>query len=211
MNRSGIVALSAGLVIAAVGGCWLIAGGQRGKQENLQSRPSAPGVDPNALSAVLGQIESLKAQVENLKAEHAASLALPAASAAEPPTAEPASTESAEPPPQPPLEYAAVAASYEAIFDGERTDSAGAVADQRAISDLFARGVEGATLQKAECRVNMCRVNIQFSNAAARQKFISGGIGQPPFDHGGFFHTDETTEAFTLFSAREGSTLPEVQ
>jgi hypothetical protein len=206
MNRSGIVTLSAGFFVATVGVCWLIAGGQRAQQAIPQSRA---GVDPEALSAVLGQVESLRAQVENLKAQHA-SLILPTASSTASPTAEPALIASAGAAAPPPLEYAAVAASYETLFDAERTDSAWSVHEQRAIFDLFARGVEGATLQKAECHEDMCRVNILFSNTAARQKFISGGIGQPPFDHGGFFHTDETTGAFTLFSAREGRALPAV-
>jgi len=207
MNRSGIVALSAGLLAATVGVCWLVAGmSQRAQQASPKARAES-GSDPDALRAVLGQVQSLKAQVEGLEARHEASVTLQAATPA--PTTEQAP--SAVPAAPPPLESAAVAASYETIFDQERADSAWSANEQRAISDLFARGVEGARLQKAECRENMCRVSVQFTTAAARQKFISGAIGQPPFDHGGFFHTDEATGAFTMFSAREGRTLPAVQ
>lgn len=206
MNRVSIFTLSAGFLIAAFAAYWLTRGVRQpaAKHVRPEVQASVPGVDPGTLGVVLTQVANLKAEVQSLKARQDEKPAVrPASSAADDP--------GATPPEQPPLEYAAVAASYEAIFDAERTDTAWSIGEQRAISDLFARGVEGARLQKAECREDMCRVSIQFSTPAARQQFINAGIGQPPFDHGGFFHTDEATGDFTLFSAREGRTLPAVQ
>jgi hypothetical protein len=83
--------------------------------------------------------------------------------------------------------------------------------EENAVVAFFATdSAKGAHLEKAECRESMSRIRVRFDDSSAHAHFLTN-MGSPPFDHGGFYRTDEATGAFTLYTAREGRTLPSVQ
>lgn len=113
--------------------------------------------------------------------------------------------------PQARSEPAALQASYDAAFDRELPDAGWARNEERAIVAFFGTdAAQGARLERAECHESMCRMRIQFQDPAAHQRFMVN-LGSPPFDHGGFHRTDETSGALTLYTAREGRSLPNIE
>lgn len=110
--------------------------------------------------------------------------------------------------PQAVIEPAALQASYDAAFDRELPDAGWARNEERAIVGFFGTdAAQGARLERVECHESMCRMRIQFQDPAAQQRFMVN-LGSPPFDHGGFHRTDETSGALTLYTAREGRSMP---
>ena len=124
----------------------------------------------------------------------------------------PTATSVSSPPPTPELDGPAVATQLEELIAEQPIDRGWAGGEERTLSEFFrslAPG-DGAHLEDLECRNSMCRVQIHFDDEHARQRFTDDRIGQPPFDHGGFYHSDAETGAFALYTAREGHTLPDV-
>lgn len=97
---------------------------------------------------------------------------------------------------------------YDAALAAERADARWAPAEESVVLAFFASdAAKGARLEKAECRESMCRIRVRFDDHEARARFLTK-IGTPPFQHGGFYRTDDASGIFTLYSAREGRTLP---
>ena len=106
---------------------------------------------------------------------------------------------------------ATLQASYDAAFARELPDAGWAHNEERAIVGFFdTDAAQGARLERVECHESMCRMRIQFQDPAAHQRFMTN-LGSPPFDHGGFHRTDETTGALILYTAREGRSLPTIE
>ena len=108
------------------------------------------------------------------------------------------------------VEPAMLQAHYDAVFSAENPDKRWAPVEENAVAALFSTdSAQGARLEKAECRESMCRIRVHFDDPGARTHFMAN-IGVAPFNHGGFYRTDEATGAFTLYTAREGRSLPSV-
>jgi hypothetical protein len=156
------------------------------------------------------EVELLRAEVATLGDQlRARSPAAAASTAPEAPPADAALERDPAPTlPQAVSEPAALQASYDAAFDRELADAGWARNEERAIVGFFdTDAAQGARLERVECRESMCRMRIQFQDPAAHQRFLVN-LGSPPFDHGGFHRTDETSGALTLYTAREGRSMP---
>lgn len=166
---------------------------------------------PNTREA--GELQLLRAEVASLGDQLRARS--PAAAASTKPEAPPTEGELERDPapaaPQAVREPAALQAGYDAAFDRELPDAGWARDEERAIVGFFGTdAAQGARLERVECHESMCRMQIQFQDPAAHQRFMVN-LGSPPFDHGGFHRTDETTGALTLYTAREGRSMPALE
>jgi hypothetical protein len=193
-------------VVLLLAGCLVLA--RHGWR--VQERQSAPAIT-SVVSTVAGpaplasEVQRLRAQVAVLQAEVHASRTAPAA-----PDRAPAVREEPERQ-QPPLEPAQVQERYQSLFEAEVVDTNWARDEERSVVGFFgSEANRGAHLDKVECRESMCRILVRFDDPGARSGFIAQ-MGSPPFDHGGFYRTDEATGDVTLFTAREGRALPDVQ
>lgn len=193
-------------VIAISGFLALACSGSR--SEKVSSRGGGPtAASEQALSAPRppDDLQLLRARVAGLEAElrmpaPAAPLVAATARAIEP------SQELA----RRVVEPAMLQAHYDAVFATENPDKRWAPLEENAVAAVFSTdSAQGARLEKAECRESMCRIRVRFDDPGARSHFLAK-IGVPPFDHGGFYRVDEATGAFTLYTAREGRTLPSV-
>ncbi|HYP76716.1 MAG TPA: hypothetical protein VER12_12200 [Polyangiaceae bacterium] len=105
---------------------------------------------------------------------------------------------------------ATLQAHYDVMFANEKADLRWAPEQENAVLAFFASvPTKGVRLEKAECRESLCRIRVHFDDRGARTQFLTN-IGSPPFDHGGFYRSDEATGALTLYTARAGRTLPSV-
>lgn len=166
---------------------------------------------PNTREA--SELQLLRAEVATLGEQLRARS--PAAAASTKPEAAPADGDVERAPapaaPQAVSDPATLQASYDAAFERELPDAAWARNEERTIVAFFGTdAAPGALLERVECHESMCRMRIQFQNPAAHQRFMIN-LGSPPFDHGGFHRTDETSGALTLYTAREGRSLPTVE
>jgi hypothetical protein len=163
---------------------------------------------PNTREA--SELQLLRAEVATLGDQLRARS--PAAAASTKPEAPPADGELERDPapaaPQAVSDPATLQASYDAAFERELPDAAWARNEERTIVGFFdTDAAQGARLERVECHESMCRMRIQFQDPAAHQRFMVN-LGSPPFNHGGFHRTDETSGALTLYTAREGRSLP---
>jgi hypothetical protein len=115
------------------------------------------------------------------------------------------SSPNVEPPPAP-LDGASMHQGYDTVFEGELTDVAWARNEERAIT-TFVSSNGASKLESVECRTHMCRIVVSFSDARSREMFRAR-IGEPPLDHGGFYHIDSDGNRLTYFEARAGEVLP---
>jgi HAMP domain-containing protein len=210
-KRSVLALLVVGAVSASV--LWGVLLSRRSSSSEASTEADRGGRNPPAregsIGAVASEVRALRAELAHVRAELQATSAGAAVQAA-------AKTELAADAPsgqrQQDLDVNALRAGFQAVFEGQATDWAWANQQQGEIASAFKKLPQpGARLDKVECRQSMCRVDARFDSARARQTFLNESIGAPPFDHGGFYHTNYETEAVTLFLAREGHSLPSLE
>lgn len=187
-------------------------GGRRVTPPKVRSTAQSHEV-PNTRDA--SELQLLRAEVATLGEQLRARS--PAAAASTKPEAPPADGDAdadrdpAPAAPQAVSDPATLQASYDAAFERELPDAGWARNEERSIVAFFGTdAAPGALLERVECHESMCRMRIQFQDPTAHQRFMVN-LGSPPFDHGGFHRTDETTGALTLYTAREGRSLPTVE
>lgn len=114
----------------------------------------------------------------------------------------------AAPPSRPALDGATIQARFSEILEGDVSDGAGALTEERTIADFVSRAaVPGTRLEAVDCRSSLCRLQLHIDNESAGSAFRAH-IGEAPLDRGGFFHIDAAAGTMTFFSPREGHSLP---
>jgi len=110
--------------------------------------------------------------------------------------------------PHPPLSPAAVHQSLDARLLEERADPTWAPREEQSFKAFFADAARAhGQLTGVACRETLCQLRVRFKSAAERGRFEQEQLGTPPFDQGGFLHTDETTGELLLYTARAGQQL----
>jgi len=165
------------------------------------------------LSVMRQEVQLVRAQLAGLQDRVGSVEKTPATEAR--PVADAAPDEPAIASPNPardnePRDLNLIEAQYMSLLDAEPVDAAWAVPEQRAIRDFVARTAPDAQIEEVECRSNLCRLRVRLPSETALSNFRYQ-IGQPPLDHGGFFHIDPESHTLSYFSPRAGSKLPDVE
>ena len=165
------------------------------------------------LAAMRREVQLVRAQVAGLQ-DHVGNVEK-ARQTAPLPAADAESDEAAVSNPAParrtePRDLNAIEARYLNLLDAEAVDAAWARPEQNAIRDFVARAAPDAKIEELECRSSLCRLRVRLPSETALSTFRYQ-IGQPPLDHGGFFHIDPENHTLTYVSPRAGSQLPDVE
>jgi len=129
-----------------------------------------------------------------------------------------ASSDHAPPPGDAELSSDDQRAHLQAWFAGERTDTAWAVASQRALHDDFERFASAdARPRDIECRSSLCRIVLTLSSPEAGSRFMESWLHERSWTGPGFVATQDTSpggdprSSMIVFLGRPGTELPYAQ
>lgn len=164
------------------------------------------------LATMRAQVQLVRAQLAGLQ-DHVGNVEARQAEAQRPvdsAASDTPSTSAAARSPRTARDLDAIQARYMNLVDAEAADLPWASSEQDAIRAFVSRAAPDAQIEQLDCRTTMCRLRVRLPSEASLTNFRYQ-VGQPPLDHGGFFHIDPESHTLSYVSPRAGSALPDVE
>jgi hypothetical protein len=203
LGAAALLSAVAGLIWWASSSTSKVEPGRIGTPRALSVAPG-PAPSPSSDSS-LKEIRGLEARLARLETQ----VQHPAPTNEDTPVGERESTPRAPPPPVDPRVAAdRLAATYDAALAAESVDREWGAAMRTRLDEFFASDMAaGSSLQRVDCRLTMCRVEVTSQSMASREAFTQTMSHMSPPNSQGFAHIDESLD-FVIYLSRENQQLP---